>query len=221
MPMHKAATGQDFEESGQAGFSCGQQGMLSDMVPISDIDASPIAALDGIAIGAVRRPTIARIESRRGMSDQTCTAVECHSAPHNRRGRNSRSCQDTAAGEDKDRSMGHRVVIMVTADRRRATQQVPIARNQSGDSPPAPEPADRARFALAMAPSAPATLRSKPRLVLRLLVIVRRRERTAASKIASCPAPVWQISRFTRLLSERFSALPLAGQGTVQRNETA
>lgn len=94
MPMHKAASGQAFEQSGQAGSLCGQQGMLSDVDAAWDLDASPIAALDGIAIGAVRRPTIARIESRRGMSDQTCTAIECHSAPHKRRVRISRSCQD-------------------------------------------------------------------------------------------------------------------------------
>jgi len=83
--MHKVASGQDFEQSGQAGFLCGQQGMLSDVVAISDIDASPVAALVGIASGAVRRPTTARIESRRGMSDQICTALGCHSAPHERR----------------------------------------------------------------------------------------------------------------------------------------
>jgi hypothetical protein len=75
--MHKSAIGQDFEQSGGAGFWSEQQGMPSgiDAIPdIAAIVASPIAAaLDGMAIGAVRRPTIARIESRRGMSDKSCT----------------------------------------------------------------------------------------------------------------------------------------------------
>jgi hypothetical protein len=80
--MHRIASGQDFEQSGKAGFSPGQHGMPSGIEAVSGvpaIDASSIAiALDGVTIGAVRRPTIARIESRRGMSDKSCTRVGCH-----------------------------------------------------------------------------------------------------------------------------------------------
>jgi hypothetical protein len=63
--------------------------MSPDMEPISGIatiDAPASApALDGIAIGAVRRLTIARIESRRVMSDKSCTLVECHGERGERR----------------------------------------------------------------------------------------------------------------------------------------
>ncbi|MBN8901796.1 MAG: hypothetical protein J0H57_12240 [Rhodospirillales bacterium] len=85
---HRSASGQDFEQSGKAGFSLGQHGMASDMEAVSDmpaIGASSIAtALDGVAIGAVRRPTIARIESRRGMSDKSCTLYVSHKPRINR-----------------------------------------------------------------------------------------------------------------------------------------
>jgi hypothetical protein len=77
--MHRTASGQNFEQSGKAGFSSGQHGIPSGIEAVSDmlaIDASSIAAtLDGVTIGAVRRPTIARIESRRGMSDKNCTRL--------------------------------------------------------------------------------------------------------------------------------------------------
>ena len=80
--MHKTAIGQAFAQSGKAGFSSGQHGMPSDMAAISDmpaIDASSIAAaFDGVAIGAVRRPTIARTESKREMKDQKCTSSASH-----------------------------------------------------------------------------------------------------------------------------------------------
>lgn len=80
--MHKTAIGQDFAQSGKTGFSSGQHGMPSGMAAISDmasVDASSTAAaFDGLAIGAVRRPTIARIESKRGMSDKSCTDAASH-----------------------------------------------------------------------------------------------------------------------------------------------
>lgn len=80
--MHRIASGQDFAQSGKAGFSSGQHGMPSGIETVSDmptIDASSIAtALDGVTIGAVKRPTIARIESKRGMSDKSCTRIGCH-----------------------------------------------------------------------------------------------------------------------------------------------
>jgi hypothetical protein len=83
--MHKTAIGQDFEQSGRAGFWSGQHGMPAGIEAISDMDASSIAALDGFAIGAVKRPRIARIESRRHMSEQSCTQLRCHRARRERR----------------------------------------------------------------------------------------------------------------------------------------
>lgn len=80
--MHRTASGQDFEQSGMAGFSSGQHGIPSGIEAVSAmpaIDAFSIAAtLDGVTIGAVRRPTIARIENRREMSDKGCTHLQCH-----------------------------------------------------------------------------------------------------------------------------------------------
>lgn len=88
--MHRTASGQDFEQSGKAGFSSGQHGIPSGIEAVSDmpaIDASSIAAatLDGVAIGAVRRPKIARIESRREMRDKGCTHLRCHKERGERR----------------------------------------------------------------------------------------------------------------------------------------
>lgn len=76
---HKTGIGQDFEQSGRAGVWSGQHGMPAGIEAISDLDASSIgAALDGFAIGAVSRPTIAKTESRRDMSEQSCTPLRCH-----------------------------------------------------------------------------------------------------------------------------------------------
>jgi hypothetical protein len=86
-PMHKTASGHDFAQPGTVGFPSGQQGMPSGMDVISidaisdiaDADApSNAAARNGITVGAVRRPTTARIESRRGMSDQSFTMIFSH-----------------------------------------------------------------------------------------------------------------------------------------------
>jgi hypothetical protein len=91
LARHRIASGQDFAQSGRTGFSCGQQGMPSAAATISDIsaaDASSIApAPDDVIIGEVRRPTIARIESKRGMSDQSCTSRLSHIAHYEKRGR--------------------------------------------------------------------------------------------------------------------------------------
>lgn len=80
--MQLAIKGQSFWQSGIAGFSVGQHGISSGMEAISDIAAmeapSIIVALDGMAIGATRRPTTARAASRRAMNDRICTAAECH-----------------------------------------------------------------------------------------------------------------------------------------------
>jgi hypothetical protein len=71
--MH-AASAQRLWQSGAACFSWGQQFMSSpmdDMSVIAAIGAAPVtASADGITIGAVERPTIARTESRRNMNDQ-------------------------------------------------------------------------------------------------------------------------------------------------------
>lgn len=83
--MHKTAIGQDFEQSGRVGFWSGQHGMPAGIEAISDMDASSISALDGFAIGAIRRPRIARIESRRYMSEQSCTGEGCHRTRRERR----------------------------------------------------------------------------------------------------------------------------------------
>ena len=68
LAMHKMASGQDFWQSGKDGFSSGQQGMLSDMEAMSDIAAREAfsfpPARDGVTIGAARKLTTARIESR-------------------------------------------------------------------------------------------------------------------------------------------------------------
>jgi len=88
---HRIANGQDFAQPGSEGFSLGQQGMSSGTDAIPDmpaIDASSIAtALDGATIGAVRRPTIARIESRRDMNEKSCTSARCHEERGGRRAR--------------------------------------------------------------------------------------------------------------------------------------
>jgi hypothetical protein len=78
-----AASAQDVWQSGTDCFSWGQQFMSSpmdDMSAIAAIEAAPpIAAADGITIGAVERPTIARTESRRKMSDQSFNRSAFHS----------------------------------------------------------------------------------------------------------------------------------------------
>ena len=92
---HRIANGQDFAQPGSEGFSFGQHGMSSGIEAVSDmpaiapaIDASLIvAALDGAAIGAIRRPAIARIESRRDMNKKSCTSAGCHDERGGRRAR--------------------------------------------------------------------------------------------------------------------------------------
>jgi hypothetical protein len=70
-------------QSGTDCFSCGQQFMSSpmdDMSVIAAIGAAPVTAPpDGITIGVVERPTIARTESRRKMSDQSFNRSAFHS----------------------------------------------------------------------------------------------------------------------------------------------
>lgn len=91
--MHNTAAGQDFAQSGRRGFWSGQHGIPSGIDAISDavVDLlSTGAACDGSAIGAVSRPTIARIESRRGMSDNSCTRLRCHRESGERRARQPR-----------------------------------------------------------------------------------------------------------------------------------
>jgi hypothetical protein len=82
LARHRTASGQAFWQSGNAGFSWGQQGIPSAMDAVSDIsamDASSIGtALDRITIEAVRRLTIVRIESKRERSDQICTWATSH-----------------------------------------------------------------------------------------------------------------------------------------------
>ena len=82
LTVHRTASGQDFEQSGSAGLSFGQQGMPSGMDAISDaalIGADVIAiADDGTTAGAIKRLKIARIESRRGIGDQTFTRGASH-----------------------------------------------------------------------------------------------------------------------------------------------
>jgi hypothetical protein len=82
LAKHKIASGQDFWQSGKAGFSWGQQGIPSAMDAVSDIsaeDASSIGAtLNRITIEVVRRLTTVRIESKREMSDDMCTYVPSH-----------------------------------------------------------------------------------------------------------------------------------------------
>jgi len=80
---HKVAKGQDCWQSGFGCFCGGQQGMPSAMLAIPSIaviGAPPIAAADGVAIGAVRRLRIARTESRRGSEDRIFTLSGFHIA---------------------------------------------------------------------------------------------------------------------------------------------
>lgn len=90
---HRIANGQDFAQPGRAGFSFGQHGMSAGIEAVSDmavvepaIATSIAAALDGAAIGAIRRPAIARIESRRDMNEKSCTSAGCHEERGDRRG---------------------------------------------------------------------------------------------------------------------------------------
>jgi hypothetical protein len=78
--MHKAAKGQDLGQSGRAGFSCGQQGIASEMDAMPSIAGADAAAIatDGAAIGTIRRLTTARIESRRGRRNQNFTTAISH-----------------------------------------------------------------------------------------------------------------------------------------------
>ncbi|WP_157158679.1 hypothetical protein [Bradyrhizobium sp. WSM1253] len=59
LAVHRTASGQDFEQSGCAGFSLEQQGMLSDIDAISDVVAiwaAPIVlADDRPTVGAIKR----------------------------------------------------------------------------------------------------------------------------------------------------------------------
>jgi hypothetical protein len=78
--MHKAAKGQDFGQSGSAGFSCEQHGIPSDMDAMSSIAGADAAAIatDGAATGAIRRLTTARIESSLGRRGQNFTTGISH-----------------------------------------------------------------------------------------------------------------------------------------------
>lgn len=111
MNLHIAISGQAFWQSGMTGLSGGQHGMSSGMEVISDIsamDASSIAAaLDGAAIGAVRRPTTARAESRRAMSDQRCTPPACHRVRRERRWLRSRGGKRSGASWKGLRPVGN------------------------------------------------------------------------------------------------------------------
>jgi hypothetical protein len=81
--MH-AASAQDAWQSGIDCFSWGQQSMspIDDMSVIAAIESAlAIAGPDGITIGAVERPTIARTESRRKTSDQSFNRSAFRSFP--------------------------------------------------------------------------------------------------------------------------------------------
>ena len=47
--------------------------------------SSIVAAIDGIAIGAIKRPKSAMIASRRATNEQTCIGAACHNAMRKRR----------------------------------------------------------------------------------------------------------------------------------------
>jgi hypothetical protein len=92
LAKHRTANGQDLAQSGRAGFCCGQQGIASAMLPpISDISAvgasSVTIAPRVVIIGPVRRLTTAMIESKRGMSDQSCISGLSHIVRLEKRGR--------------------------------------------------------------------------------------------------------------------------------------
>jgi hypothetical protein len=80
--MH-VASAQDFWQSGTDCFSWGQQFMSSpidDMSAITAIEPPPaIAPPDGTTIGAVERPTIASIVSRRKTNGQSFNRSSLHS----------------------------------------------------------------------------------------------------------------------------------------------
>ena len=90
LATHKVASGQDFWQSGNGCFWSEGHGMPSDIDAISTIVAAEsttiIIAADGVTIGAVRRLTTARIESRRGNNFQNFTPatwhlVQCNKSP--------------------------------------------------------------------------------------------------------------------------------------------
>ena len=104
--MHKAAKGQDLGQSGTAGFSCGQQGVPSDVDPMSSIAPAGAAAIatdgaaaatDGAAIGTMRRLTTARIESRRDTTVQSFTVAMSHILRCKKRAERSRCRQNAPA----------------------------------------------------------------------------------------------------------------------------
>jgi hypothetical protein len=106
--MHKAAKGQDLGQSGTAGFSCGQQGVPSDVDPMSSIAPAGAAAIatdgaaaatDGAAIGTMRRLTTARIESRRDTTVQSFTVAMSHILRCKKRADRSRCRQNPAADD--------------------------------------------------------------------------------------------------------------------------
>ena len=79
---HTIAKGQDFWQSGNGWFWPGQSGMPSGMDAMSAIVATGstaiVTAADGVTIGAVRRLTTARMESRRGKRVQNFTLATWH-----------------------------------------------------------------------------------------------------------------------------------------------
>lgn len=92
---HATDSGQDdFGQSGGQGFWSGQQGMPCDTEARSDIAAigpdSIALATDGVTVGAIKKLTIAKIESRRGNSDQSFTDQLCHRTRRKKRRRPSR-----------------------------------------------------------------------------------------------------------------------------------
>lgn len=82
LATHKAARGQDFWQSGTDFLWSDGHGMPSDMDAISAIVATGSTTIviptDGVTIGAVRRLTTARIESRRGNTVQNFTSATWH-----------------------------------------------------------------------------------------------------------------------------------------------
>jgi hypothetical protein len=97
--MHKAAKGQDLGQSGTAGFSCGQQGIPSDVDAMASIAPAGAAAIatDGAATGTIRRLTTARIESRRDRTGQSFTLAISHMLRCKKRAERSRCRQNAAA----------------------------------------------------------------------------------------------------------------------------
>ena len=82
--VQRVASAQDVWQSGTDCFWCGQQFMSSpvdDMPAVAAIEpASAIAPTDGITIGAVERPTMARTESRRNTSVQNFNRSASHNS---------------------------------------------------------------------------------------------------------------------------------------------